>query len=319
MGQKDVLPRISIIVPAYNVEAFIGESMASALAQTVPAYEIIAIDDGSDDATYKALEGFEAEPKVHLYCQANQGPGPTRNRGASLASGDYLYFFDADDRLDPHFVERIQETLVTGARPDVVLFSGESFTQSPELESYLRSYARSASGVGLGSVQAIKQLVKKRGSIHAAPYLHVISRQFWLASGLAYPDILYEDENVIMPLLFAASSITIIDEVLYYRRYRCDSTMTSTWDIAHVRGREQNLVHAIEMINRRPTSDRIVRKVLRDRCCSMAKDYVRRSKAVGCPVQLSLLLSAAIKSRSGKVLKKWLRQVHSKRAHFRKS
>lgn len=302
-------PRISIVIPAYNVEAYVGETLASTLAQTVPAYEIIVIDDGSTDATYEVLKGFESEPLVRLYRQSNRGLGPTRNRGASLARGDYLYFFDADDLLDPRFVERIQQAIADGAQPDVVLFSGSPFAQTPELESHVGNYARYTNGTRLDSVEAINRLLEAKGKIDVSASLYVVSRSFWLESDLRYPDILHEDAYLIMPLLLAASSITIIDEDLFHQRVRPDSITTGAWSLAHFRGYAENLRLAIELIERRPTSDPAVQKYLRRRCRRFAKYYIRQANTLGQPVQASLLVRAAVKSRSRKILKKWIKHL----------
>ena len=295
-------PRISIVIPAYNVEAYIRAAIQSTLAQTAPAYEIIIIDDGSTDSTRAVLAEFEGHPSVRLYRQSNHGPGPTRNRGASLAGGDYLYFFDADDLLDERFVECIQSEIARAHGPDVVLFSGQSFTEDPKLSRYVKSYARRATGSGLDSVQAISQLLEKRDWIHAPAWLYVVSRPFWHDAELAYPDIIYEDENVIMPLLLAASRINITDDVLFYRRLRAGSIMTRVRTRAHAVGRKSNLIHAIKMIECRPSADRTVKRLLRRRCRSMAKAYLHELDALGQPVEAGLLARAALKTRRRELL-----------------
>jgi glycosyltransferase involved in cell wall biosynthesis len=278
----------------------------------VPAYEIIIIDDGSSDNTFAVVAEFQDRPSVRLYRQPNHGLGATRNRGASLASGDYLYFFDADDLLDERFVERIQVALTRGPSPDVVLFSGRSFAEKPDFEPYLRSYARCATGSGLDSVKAINRLLEKRDWIHASACLYVVSRPFWCSSKLMYPEIVHEDEAVIMPLLFAASSITILDEVLFYRRFRLDSIMTGVRTFAHLHGLKYNLSHAVEMIENRPSADPTVKKLLRRRCRRMASFYIEQCEVLEHRIGTWLLMRVALRTRNVKLFLRSLRAFFSR-------
>ena len=87
---------ISVIIPAYNAEKFIGEAIESVLNQTRPAKEIIVVDDASTDRTAEIARSFGARVKV-LVNEVNSGPGHSRNAGVAASTGDYLAFLDADD------------------------------------------------------------------------------------------------------------------------------------------------------------------------------------------------------------------------------
>lgn len=93
-------PLVSIIIPAYNAEAFIADTIASALAQTWPRKEIIVVDDGSTDRTLWVAEMF-LSPEVTVVSQPNSGAAAARNAGYRRAKGDYIQFLDADDLLSP--------------------------------------------------------------------------------------------------------------------------------------------------------------------------------------------------------------------------
>jgi len=86
---------VSVIIPAYNAEAFIAETINSALAQTLPPYEIIVIDDGSKDNTANIVSQFDYP--VRLIRQENQGVSAARNTGIRNATGNFIAFLDADD------------------------------------------------------------------------------------------------------------------------------------------------------------------------------------------------------------------------------
>ncbi|HEX5632504.1 MAG TPA: glycosyltransferase, partial [Gemmatimonadales bacterium] len=92
--------RVSVVVPTYNREAFIGRTLRSVLAQTSPAHEVIVVDDGSTDGTEAVVAAFGAA--VRYVRQPNAGVAAARNHGARLAAGDWLAFVDSDDLWVPH-------------------------------------------------------------------------------------------------------------------------------------------------------------------------------------------------------------------------
>lgn len=86
---------ISVIIPNYNREALVNETIANLLAQTLPPHEIIVVDDGSTDKSIEVIRSFG--DKVKLIQQANQGPGAARNAGLRMATGEFIQFQDSDD------------------------------------------------------------------------------------------------------------------------------------------------------------------------------------------------------------------------------
>jgi len=98
------VPRISVIIPAYNAAATIAGTLDSVIGQTLQDFEIICVDDGSTDGTLSIVR--EYCPRVRLIEQVNSGPAAARNNGARNSSGEYLAFLDADDVWTPQFLER---------------------------------------------------------------------------------------------------------------------------------------------------------------------------------------------------------------------
>jgi GT2 family glycosyltransferase len=146
------MPEISVIIPAYNRAGLIGETLQSLLNQTLPAREIIVVDDGSTDDTARVVERIAeelevrrleiddkqgagssdqgaldsrhspldsqpaAKPRLRVIRQQNAGPGVARNRGLAEATGEFIHFFDSDDIAAPNKHEvQLRALLETGA------------------------------------------------------------------------------------------------------------------------------------------------------------------------------------------------------------
>jgi glycosyltransferase involved in cell wall biosynthesis len=91
--------RVSVVIPAYNQARFVAQAVESVLAQTVPAAEVIVVNDGSSDDTAPVLDRFRAP--VRVVTQQNQGVSRARNAGVAASSGDAVAFLDADDVWKP--------------------------------------------------------------------------------------------------------------------------------------------------------------------------------------------------------------------------
>jgi glycosyltransferase involved in cell wall biosynthesis len=123
--------RLSVIIPAFNRAGLIGETLRSILAQTLPADEIIVVDDGSTDNTGTVAASFG--PPVKVIRRANGGPAAARNTGLQAATGDFLHFFDSDDMAAPNKHE-VQMRALEDSGADIALgpwvqgyFSGDRF------------------------------------------------------------------------------------------------------------------------------------------------------------------------------------------------
>jgi glycosyltransferase involved in cell wall biosynthesis len=116
-------PLVSILIPAYNAERWLGDTLRSALSQTWDRKEIIVIDDGSKDGTENVARGFESAG-VTVYTQKNQGASATRNKAYSLCKGDYIQWLDADDLLSPEKISK-QMQVAEEVQNKRLLISGE--------------------------------------------------------------------------------------------------------------------------------------------------------------------------------------------------
>lgn len=110
---------VSVIIPCYNQAHYVGDAIASVLAQTWPQREIIVVDDGSHDDPAAVVARY---PGVRLLRQGNQGVSAARNRGMRESHGEFLVFLDADDRLTPKALDAHLQHLQ--AQPDCALAAG---------------------------------------------------------------------------------------------------------------------------------------------------------------------------------------------------
>ena len=103
-------PLVSILIPAYNSEAWLADTLRSAIAQTWDRKEIIVVDDGSTDSTLALARQF-APQGVSVFAQQNHGAAAARNKAFSLSRGDYIQWLDADDLLTPNKIASQMEVM----------------------------------------------------------------------------------------------------------------------------------------------------------------------------------------------------------------
>jgi len=118
-GMASPRPLVSVIVPAYNAERFLGRALQSGLAQTYPHLELIVVDDGSADRTAEVIRSF-TDARIRHFSEPNRGQGAARNLGIRASTGRYVTFLDADDVYLPRKVERQVEFLTAHPECDIV-------------------------------------------------------------------------------------------------------------------------------------------------------------------------------------------------------
>lgn len=119
--------KVSLIIPVYNAEEFLDESINSLLNQTLKDIELVCVNDGSKDNSLSMLENFsKIDNRIKIIDQENQGCGAARNKALDNATGDYIYFFDPDDYLVPDALEKLYENAISN-NSDFVIFKIASF------------------------------------------------------------------------------------------------------------------------------------------------------------------------------------------------
>lgn len=115
------MPKVSVIIPVFNCDRFIGEAIESVLAQTYRDFELIVVDDGSEDKTAERVKQYG--DKLTYFYQPNSGQARARNLGYANSSGEYLAFLDSDDRWYPQMLET--EVHALDKNPHVGLVHGD--------------------------------------------------------------------------------------------------------------------------------------------------------------------------------------------------
>ncbi|MGC9501603.1 CDP-glycerol glycerophosphotransferase family protein [Streptomyces sp. WG7] len=209
-------PRLSLVVPVYNVELFLEECLQSIADQTFTDWEAIVVDDGSKDGSLAIAERWaEKDDRFRVVAQENQGLGPARNNGvAHLTEGtEFLAFVDSDDVVLPDAYERCVASLeATGSdfvSGNVNLLKAGEILPSPLHRKRLRTSRERT------HITRDKDLVYDRTA-----WNKVFRRSFWDKHAFEFPGILYEDAPVTLPAHFLASAVDVLGDPIYLWRQR---------------------------------------------------------------------------------------------------
>ena len=212
-------PLVSILIPAYNAQEWISDTLRSAIAQTWTRKEIIVVDDGSSDQTMRVAQQFEADG-VRVVTQKNQGAAAARNHALKLAQGDYIQWLDADDLLAPDKIARQLAVL----NPSV----GSKVLLSSEFGRFLYQWkhARFVQSELWEDVSPTEWLLRKMGqNLYMQTATWLVSRELSEASGLWDTRMLSDDDGeYFCRVLLNSEGVRFVpDSKVYYRGYAFDS------------------------------------------------------------------------------------------------
>jgi glycosyltransferase involved in cell wall biosynthesis len=161
--ENNMKKRFSVLVPVYNREDCIQQTVDSVLAQTFTDYELIVIDDGSNDGTTDLLRSYGN--RIKFIQQANQGPEVARNTGASQANGEYLALLDSDDLFLPSALATYDKVIRAFDSPAVIIGAMKYFQSGQDIPSYdnfdtievlkYRDYLSKEVGFGISSSKIV--------------------------------------------------------------------------------------------------------------------------------------------------------------------
>lgn len=215
-------PKVSIIVPVYNVESYLAQCLDSLIEQTLSDIEILCLDDGSTDSSPELLDAYAAkDARIRALHRENCGVAETRNVGVGLARGEYILFVDSDD----YIAQRTCEVLVATAEregADIVVFGGKTFPTLPWADD---SFAWRDNVYHSG----VDALLYERGSI---PLMcnKMYRTDFLRGNGLLLnPDLSLGEDHAFQFITFPlAKTVAFSKEMLYFYRVRRDSAVGAT-------------------------------------------------------------------------------------------
>lgn len=223
-------PRISVVVPIYNVEGFLAPCLDSLVAQTVQDFEVVMVDDGSTDGSSAiAQEYARRDERFRLIVQANGGLSKARNTGIDAASGEYLAFLDSDDLLPEDAYELLLGSLEeTGS--DFATGNVQRYTRwgLAQVDFVARAFAETR----------LKTHITRDWPLLAdrVAWNKLFRRSFWDAHALRFPEgRVHEDIPVMLPAHFLARSVDVLSDPVYLWRIREAGELSITERRADVR------------------------------------------------------------------------------------
>jgi len=210
------MPKISVIIPAYNVEKYVEKTLRSLIDQTFKDFEAIIINDGSTDNTEKIIKEVLQDTKFQwkLINQENQGVSAARNRGIIESKGEYISFLDADDYYHPTFLEKMYNRAkennydVVFCNYSMVNQNGKTIAEPKQKKEYF--------GIELTGEEVLKQILYGHVYIWTASYICkkklLNEHNILFTKGCTHG----EDQEFWMKVFFHAMLVNSVTETLVY-------------------------------------------------------------------------------------------------------
>ena len=240
----ETAPKVTVILPVYNVEDYLSDCLLSIRAQRWPNLEIIAVNDGSTDSSLEILEEFAANtPNLRLISKLNAGLGAARNTGLdAIEATDYVMFADSDDLLPIGSIERfVRQAEASGNRLVVgktACFYGARYFDRASSAALFERDTESAT---------VDEFPEVLGDVTA--WNKLFDWSFWQKYGFRFPEgVAYEDMALIASAYLAAGQFDLISSRSYFWRVRAEGQSLSQRK-TEVKSLKDRL-HAITLIDK---------------------------------------------------------------------
>lgn len=265
------MPILSIIVPTYNCCDYLKACISKLLELDSKNVEVIIVNDGSSDGTKEYLDSLNSH--LTIIHQNNGGVANARNHALDVAQGKFIYFCDSDDEIIPSHFAKIVERL---SQDEVDVVVANFRNQNRDLKTFRVYYPRTQTGLMSGPDFLIHSLENKEYGSEPVQYFFKKS----LIGGTRFVEkILHEDDQIIPPLLFKAENVLVLNEEIYFRKYRLDSLSRSQDE--RPRNNPKDLLFVIETFEKamqsfNSTKARKVFKTLQLRAWAMLFDFYNK-------------------------------------------
>ena len=230
------MPKVSVIIPVYNVEKYLGECLDSVLRQTLRDIEIICVNDGSTDGSADILAEYaQKDSRIKIVTQPNGGLSAARNAGMDAATSKYIYFLDSDDWIVDDAMEKCFAICERDGL-DQLVFGCETHVSADvcrvidsEMARLKEVYYRideTLCGKVFTGAELLSMLLSKRRYFASVP-LRFMRLGAIRAAALRFPDKLIHEDEYFTPLsLLSSQRAGIVCDKFYRRRLRMDSIET---------------------------------------------------------------------------------------------
>ena len=210
--------KFSVIIPVYNVEAYLEKCLDSVIKQTFMDYEIIIVDDESTDSSGQIAEEYaKKDARIHVIHQKNKRQGGARNTGIANAKGEYLIFVDSDDYVAHTLLETVNFYLEK-TNPDILVYDYVEVSEDERILTKKKS---------TGDCREIK--TEEFMLLAPCVWNKAFRRTLFLENQILFPEkIWFEDMTADLQLGLVSSKTVIVNEILYFYRQRQGSTMQCT-------------------------------------------------------------------------------------------
>lgn len=208
---------VSVIIPAYNAQDYISDCLNSVLVQTLSDIEILVVDDGSTDDTLSCVQALAvSDSRIRVFSQQNQYAGVARNKGISEASGQFLYFLDADDWIEPDALQVMVDS-ANRYDSDIVIARSEAF-ENRSGSAWMLGYA--LNGVPYDTVLKPSDYADHLFQYFMGwPWDKLYRRDFVVREQLQFQSLrTTNDAYFVFCSLALASSVTCCDKILFHHR-----------------------------------------------------------------------------------------------------
>ncbi len=238
---------IAIVIPVYNVEKYVAQTLDSVKNQLSNPDEVIIINDGSTDNSSQIINRYNYLEGWRIIHKTNEGLGLTRNYGRLVAKSEYIYFLDSDDVIKNNLILRLREIIQQNNKPDMILFSGDTFNDDDMLTTKV-NLKFSLQGKYSKNDSLITKLFKKKEILPQASR-YITKVKLWSNNNLSYPKGIAEDEAVFFPLIALSDNVIITQEVLYmYRLGRKGSITMAPLNINNIKDYLNRIYSSIEFM-----------------------------------------------------------------------
>ena len=216
--------KFSVIIPVYNVEAYLRDCLDSVLNQTCADWEAVCVNDGSTDGSAAFLEEYAIrDSRIRIITQANGGLSAARNAGMKEAKGDYILFLDSDDWLEHNALQRLVENL---DGEDMLCFSGRRFFE--ETGNYHPADQLTEKAYLSGMEYYNENALQSRDFAFVCVVLRIYKREFLLKNNLLFKEGIFHEDNLFTPIMcYYAEKVRTINDCLYDYRVRANSITTT--------------------------------------------------------------------------------------------